>query len=200
MSDIEWMDKIEQRCNAATPGPWKYTPRGTIIGHSKTEVCSNARVDAEFITHAREDIPRLITLARRAVAAEAENELLQHQKEGVVAEAEYWQKRAKILYREVVRQEQAVGQGYFARDSLVKEIERLRTENDAREAQIQSLGTMLRNGPRSYDEVVQENERLREALAFYADKVNHSGNACCGDNKVNLDRGAIARKALEVKE
>lgn len=76
MTDLR-LDEIETRCNAATPGPWG------VCTCSLNGPCSNEKgvrvsfctdglpdradypLDAEFIAHARQDIPSLIAEVRR---------------------------------------------------------------------------------------------------------------------------------------
>ena len=58
---------------------------------------------------------------------------------------------------------------------------------------------------RAVAEQAQENERLREALAFYADKNNWRSSRFYiggqpGNSKAQNDRGAKARAALQPKE
>lgn len=69
MADI---DAIQQRCDAATPGPWEIiggneylTGVGVMVG--APEGISIA--DAEFIAHARTDIPALLARVRELEAA-----------------------------------------------------------------------------------------------------------------------------------
>lgn len=71
------IDAIEKRANAATKGPWMYDPKfglthktgqATILLMSSTErYCFSFRddADAEFVAHAREDVPALIAEVRR---------------------------------------------------------------------------------------------------------------------------------------
>jgi hypothetical protein len=94
---------IEQRANAATPGPWEtredgdYYQGGTYIGvepyhypgpkpgrpekfpdhcYFKTDVCrvESGEADREFILHARTDVPALIAEVRRLQHRIAERE------------------------------------------------------------------------------------------------------------------------------
>ena len=71
------LDAIEARSNAATEGPWELaggnewlSPLGIDVG---SEFESNRPTlkakDAEFIAHARTDVPHLLTLARNQHAA-----------------------------------------------------------------------------------------------------------------------------------
>lgn len=73
------LDEIEARANAATDGPWENvrTSYGPTVEHDDEMVfvqsygvtwTPNAD-DAEFIAHARTDVPWLIDLARRQDAA-----------------------------------------------------------------------------------------------------------------------------------
>ena len=69
----EELDAIEQRANAATPGPWELVdwfsavePGRTDLGSPIGEVgCDLAIADAEFVAAARTDIPALIAEIRR---------------------------------------------------------------------------------------------------------------------------------------
>lgn len=97
MTDAEWLDEVEKRCNAATPGPWREgtfnvwndnllmvvasTERHTYDAgeyvplQNKNDSLVREQDDAKFIAHAREDIPRLVLLARRAMSVEAGGEV-----------------------------------------------------------------------------------------------------------------------------
>ncbi len=84
------IEEIEERCNAATEGPW-YVPSEMNAMDNGWTVCSDAEVivdqpdtrynedqfrteaDAEFIAHAKTDIPALISRVRDL---ERENEQL----------------------------------------------------------------------------------------------------------------------------
>lgn len=78
MTDDE-LNAIEQRANAATPGPWVDTdPRH--IRHAEPNIYAgdyevadvydnNGCDDSSFIAHARQDIPALIAEIRRLRAA-----------------------------------------------------------------------------------------------------------------------------------
>lgn len=76
------LDEIEERCEKATGGPWYISDDGyhtdenyrEIWGSANTLVCGNYDAefggmhkpeDADFIIHAREDIPALIAEIRR---------------------------------------------------------------------------------------------------------------------------------------
>ena len=86
------LDTIEQRANAATEGPWEYDGGGEITQHFSlpepwamvvsTDVACMAYCyggsaagverdeDAEFIAHARDDVPALLAEVRRLRAME----------------------------------------------------------------------------------------------------------------------------------
>ena len=71
--------EIEARTNAATPGPWKATPHGSNVfvlwdgdkvrlnGRICTvdDVVQSSFTDAEFVAHARTDVPALLSEVRR---------------------------------------------------------------------------------------------------------------------------------------
>jgi hypothetical protein len=73
LSDVE-LEEIRQRCDSATPGPWKsfiegrdHTSGSSFImtGHGKNrgndiELYGATAADQDFIAHARQDIPRLL--------------------------------------------------------------------------------------------------------------------------------------------
>ena len=75
------LNGIKARCEAATPGPWRYYANTIPIGYAKGEdvradcepddrICLDSRpVNAEFIAHAREDIPRLVAEVEKLRAA-----------------------------------------------------------------------------------------------------------------------------------
>lgn len=69
----EDLRQIEERANAATPGPWRVLKEER--DHFIDTVCCKTPIvredvtfieDAEFIAHARTDIPALITALREA--------------------------------------------------------------------------------------------------------------------------------------
>lgn len=81
MTDEE-LDAIAARADAATAGPWfpDYDPRDDGADQVVTERLTIAFMatpkvrherDAEFIAHAREDVPRLVAEVRRLRAEEA---------------------------------------------------------------------------------------------------------------------------------
>ena len=71
------LDAIEARSNAATEGPWEAWDRGIgyeVHGqHGEPINWSHGetfgKLDAEFIAHARTDVPHLLALARKQHAA-----------------------------------------------------------------------------------------------------------------------------------
>lgn len=78
MSDLAWLDEIEARAEAATPGPWglkKYGGIGAgafyinpvLINVEGWEDCTGA--DLAFLAHAREDVPRLCQAVRELAEA-----------------------------------------------------------------------------------------------------------------------------------
>lgn len=81
---VEELEQISGRANRATPGPWVALDGGSF-GHwwvtpdgnpSKPYICpvvQQGLPDADFIAHAREDVPRLLDAL---VAVQAENERL----------------------------------------------------------------------------------------------------------------------------
>lgn len=63
----ETLAAIKARCEAATPGPWKADGCELYVHHSREWVGETLRPDdpraprdAEFIAHAREDVPALV--------------------------------------------------------------------------------------------------------------------------------------------
>ena len=86
------LEAIKRRCNAATVGPWGIVELdgkwvvGIMRGGLKDRVwiedssCIERREDADFIAHAREDVPALLAEVERlrailkAVKSEIENE------------------------------------------------------------------------------------------------------------------------------
>jgi len=97
MTGTDWLNEIEARANAATPGPWEANSEtgGSDVGDytiygikevapadwasdssSSFAYCEGMeKPDAEFIAHARQDIPRLIDEVRRLTR------LLAHERE-----------------------------------------------------------------------------------------------------------------------
>ena len=72
------LQEIKERCEKASPGPWKVL---NMLYNSVDE-------DAEFIAHAREDIPKLI----------AEIERLQALKQiGTCRECKWWERRGETF-------------------------------------------------------------------------------------------------------
>jgi hypothetical protein len=77
MSELD-LDTIEARANAATGGKWELEERqdgfailSKIDGGLELAIYELDKPDAEFIAHAREDIPKLVAEVRRL---RAENE------------------------------------------------------------------------------------------------------------------------------
>jgi hypothetical protein len=72
------LDEIEQRCNAATAGPWRSSVEGRDhqsgssfirTGTDSTraddiEMSGASIADYDFIAHARQDLPRLVEAVR----------------------------------------------------------------------------------------------------------------------------------------
>ena len=92
MSDLAWLDEIERRANAATPGPWVVDPDHERRGLSRRWAWFPAiasvdgqfiaplqapryrgaivlRENSEFIAHAREDVPSLCRAVRELAEA-----------------------------------------------------------------------------------------------------------------------------------
>lgn len=81
------LEKIEARANAATPGPWgtgtgyEQSKRGNYVHDGHRIVCAEqdetdcvlATEDAEFIAHARADVPALVAEVRRLQGIIAES-------------------------------------------------------------------------------------------------------------------------------
>ena len=74
------LDEIEARATATTEGPWwknQYSDEWEVCGHEDS--CGNPylvaseayREDAEFIAHARQDVPALVAVARFALSQHA---------------------------------------------------------------------------------------------------------------------------------
>jgi hypothetical protein len=64
------LDAIEERVNEATPGPWETGMRGARknvypLLSSDAVAYTSGTDDADFIAHAREDVPKLIAEVRR---------------------------------------------------------------------------------------------------------------------------------------
>jgi hypothetical protein len=73
LSDEE-LAAIQERCNAATPGPWKayiedrdHESGSCFIQTDRNdiELSGASKDDYDFIAHARQDIPRLLNEVRR---------------------------------------------------------------------------------------------------------------------------------------
>ena len=67
------IDEIRERCEAATSAPWKsgnqYIRSTRENGNPQTTICEvygNPVNNAEFISHARDDIPAIITVSQSA--------------------------------------------------------------------------------------------------------------------------------------
>ena len=97
------LQAIKARCDAATPGPWNAVPRATegyvdgflgaeIEGPPDAQRGQFARMeDAEFIAHAREDIPALVAEIEQL---RAEIERVEEDLADANADADIWFKRA----------------------------------------------------------------------------------------------------------
>lgn len=66
------LSRIEERLNAATPGPWRWawpsdvvTERYTVLAQVRT-IGAQCRVDAEFLANARQDMADLASALRLA--------------------------------------------------------------------------------------------------------------------------------------
>jgi hypothetical protein len=71
------MHAIRQRCNRATPGPWKSYVEGRdhdsgssfiMTSRDDIELLGASAADQDFIAHARQDIPQLLTEIERLQA------------------------------------------------------------------------------------------------------------------------------------
>ena len=120
MTDLDLdLDAIEARAAAATEGPWSrddehslsvaicYTPHVWALAHSGTEA------NAEFIAHARTDVPALVAALREArdevehLHAEAmprfeswmadDNDRLRRERNEYLAERDDWRRRYETL-------------------------------------------------------------------------------------------------------
>jgi len=107
MSKLTWLDEIEARANAATPGPWtvpedqlRFFPFEVYV-----EITGPRRhgplvavPDARFIAHARTDVPRLCRAVRELYEALAT----------AVPIAESWAFDAHPSWKEEVERAKAV--------------------------------------------------------------------------------------------
>ena len=59
------LDAIETRANAASMAPWLHVGQGAIAGVGHTVARYVSKSDAQFVAHARTDIPALIAEVRR---------------------------------------------------------------------------------------------------------------------------------------
>jgi hypothetical protein len=68
------MDAIRERCNQATPGPWKSYIEGRdhdsgasfiMTSGADIELIGASLADQDFIAHARQDIPQLLAEIQR---------------------------------------------------------------------------------------------------------------------------------------
>ena len=73
-STKQWLAEVKARCEAATPGPWLVGKKAGLPGfnlyqESGADVTSPgaslSAEDASLVAHAREDVPRLLTLVER---------------------------------------------------------------------------------------------------------------------------------------
>lgn len=71
---VNRLSEIKARCDVATPGPWEFSESAaemwTSTGRSIIESTEGyglaiKRADADFIAHAREDIPYLLAEIKR---------------------------------------------------------------------------------------------------------------------------------------
>lgn len=67
--NAEQLNAIKERAAKATPGPWYSHADGTIFLEHTKEIADvwtdNDKSDAEFIAHAREDVPALVAEVER---------------------------------------------------------------------------------------------------------------------------------------
>ena len=91
----ERMAEIEARCSNATPGPWaSYEYMVLNTGEYSIVVCDSgengeSEKDAEFISHARTDIPDLLAKVK-ALREENENIAKEHKRELALAIDDYY--------------------------------------------------------------------------------------------------------------
>lgn len=65
MTDFSWLDEIEKRLNAATPGPWfLYEPENSMDVWKLIGPDTDSSLDQKFIAHSPEDIKRLLHAVR----------------------------------------------------------------------------------------------------------------------------------------
>lgn len=127
MTDEE-LKAIEERANAATPGPWRGFDTGVlsgprwVVGNEESRQFYNL-ADGRFIAHAREDVPALIAEVRRL---RAENERLTLDRKtdaGFVYEARVHVKHLRNRLEQQERdaemsERRAFGAGWRAHDDL----------------------------------------------------------------------------------
>lgn len=73
----ERLAEIQARAEAATPGPWHEEAGNVHVEHGRLATIGGTYVtavpDAEFIAHAREDVPALVAALRAVLAVHAPN-------------------------------------------------------------------------------------------------------------------------------
>jgi hypothetical protein len=120
----ETLTAIRQRTESATPGPWKYKvpfeapDQPTIRNYDDDTVISvvcgmGTYEDAEFLTHAREDIPMLLAEVDRLRNIEKEAELLSKYAnflKSVIACGEEWTESCEY-WRWAQRYEESISGG-----------------------------------------------------------------------------------------
>ncbi len=70
----EELQRMQKRCAAATPGPWKSYVEGRdhtsgssfiMTGEEDIELTGATEADQDFVAHARQDVPHLLEEVRR---------------------------------------------------------------------------------------------------------------------------------------
>lgn len=103
------LDAIRARCEAATPGEWSVIPKGNALsvvaksGAFTMNICHYSHkdgADAEFIAHARTDVPDMLAEIEHL---RAKLQIAQDRSDANLAEADAWRRRAEAAEADMKR-------------------------------------------------------------------------------------------------
>ena len=121
------LEEIRKRCDAATPGPWKYP--GCL---EKKIAIAKDPSNAEFIAHSREDIPYLLEQLDHSIAIADSNIALSE-------ELEYKDEKITKLQGMLVQLTTTALAEHFKSGDALKKLEVAKAENDLLEKGLRNV-------------------------------------------------------------
>lgn len=177
--DDERIAEIRRRARGATPGPWRHEDRYIMALRVKSIAelpCGSVRhmdVDdrnAEFIAHARQDVPWLLERLdeARAALSRAEQELADLKPKYALLAAEVDAQDQETWMREHMPDDRAEKAILSAAEAyrLVEEAKQMRAERDALRAALQDLLKAQHGAP--LDRMMAMQQVGREPFDFYS--------------------------------